>query len=130
MNYLRHVVRERAQRRDGKVSSDDPRKTTAISTGNVVLVAASTPLFEVVKQAATQATRADVRHVPLAKINTAAATLRPYAIVVEPDTYEFAGGDLDALARDVGAVLVTCTPSISPRVLRATLEDALARARR
>lgn len=111
--------------------SSDAKKTTAITRGNIVLVVASSDeLWETAKRAARAASFSDVTRAPIAKANTTAATLRPFALVVEDHLSEFAAGEMDALARDVGAVLIVCAASVSQKLLQASLEDAANRAKR
>jgi hypothetical protein len=96
-------------------------------TNAVVLVAADGELVETVRQAALYASGAQTIEALLDNLATVVAEMRPYAIVVPRDVYDFGGSDLDALARDVDAGLVVVSHSVQLELLVTSLSDAASR---
>lgn len=84
-------------------------------------------LQQLANQAAASASGARVIRAEMADAATVCAELRPYAILVTKDVYEFGGSEFDALARDIDAGLVVVPEQIAAPVLSAALLDEAAR---
>ncbi|NUO52045.1 MAG: hypothetical protein HOV80_24605 [Polyangiaceae bacterium] len=108
------------------LGSREPTRLTT-QTNAVVLVGAYGELVETVRQAALYASGARTIETQLDNLATVAAELRPYAIVVPRDLYDFGGSDLDALARDIDAGLVVVSDSVQLELLVTSLGDAASR---
>ncbi len=83
--------------------------------------------METVRQAALYSSGAQLVETSIGELSTVATELRPYAILVPRDVYDFGGGDLAALARDVDAGLVVVSDAVQIEVLIASLRDEAAR---
>jgi hypothetical protein len=107
------------------VQSRFPTRITALSNA-VVLVGGNGELAFTAQNAALSASGAHVVRAELASSATVCAEVRPYAIIVPNDVYDFGGAEFDALARDVDAGLLVVPSSIQLGVLAAMLsEEAL-----
>lgn len=107
------------------VQSRFPTRITALSNV-VVLVGGNGELTFTAQNAALSVSGAYVVRAELATSATVCAEVRPYAIVVSNDVYDFGGAEFDALARDVDAGLLVVPSTIQLGVLAAMLsEEAL-----
>ncbi len=93
----------------------------------MILVGADGQLVETVRQATLFASGGRLVQATLKDLATSAAELRPYAIVVPREVYDFGGGELDALAKDVGAGLLVVAHTIQVELLITSLGDEAAR---
>lgn len=84
-------------------------------------------LHQLANQAATSASGARVVRADVSEAATVCAEIRPYAILVAQEVYEFGGSEFDALARDIDAGLVVVPEHIAAPVLSAALLDEAAR---
>lgn len=92
----------------------------------VVLIGGTGRLEQLANQAAISASGARVIRAEVSDAATVCAELRPYAILVAKDVYEFGGSEFDALARDVDAGLLVVPEQIAAPVLSAALlEEAV-----
>jgi len=91
----------------------------------VVLVGGSEDLLHTCQKAAALAAAARVEPCTIRNAATKVATWRPFAIVVPEAIYDFDASEFKALARDVGAVLVTVDSSLPDERARAALIPAL-----
>ena len=107
------------------VQSRFPTRITALSNA-VVLVGGNVELTFTSQNAALSASGAQIVRAELASSATVCAEVRPYAIIVSKDVYEFGGAEFDALARDIDAGLLVVPSTIQLGVLAAMLsEEAL-----
>ena len=104
------------------VQSRFPTRITALSNA-VVLVGGNGELAFTAQNAALSASGAHVVRAELASSATVCAEVRPYAIVVLNDVYEFGGAEFDALARDVDAGLLVVPSTVQLGVLAAMLSE-------
>lgn len=83
-------------------------RETAIPKNDAVVVVVGGPseLVEATRQAASIVAAARVETAELSSAATQCATHRPFAIVMTEDVFSFDSGEFEALARDVGAVLI------------------------
>jgi len=93
----------------------------------VVVVSGSSALHERAASAAQAATGAQTVAATIASAATICAELRPYAIVVPREVYEFGGAEFEALARDVEAGLLAVPEGIQVGLLTALLSEEGAR---
>jgi hypothetical protein len=96
-------------------------------SNTVVFVGAAGPLYERVRHAAQRASGAVVTQSALLPLASLVTEIRPYAIVIPTELYEFCGDELDALARDVRAGVVVVSDTTQPAGLLASLVDAASR---
>jgi hypothetical protein len=102
-----------------------PTRITALANA-VVLVGGTEELVFTAQNAALSASGAHVLRAEVASSATVCAEVRPYAIILPNDVYEFGGAEFDALARDLDAGLVVVPSTIQLGVLAAMLaEEAL-----
>lgn len=102
-----------------------PTRITGLSNA-VVLIGGNGELTFTAQNAALSASGAHVMRAELASSATVCAEVRPYAIIVANDVYDFGGAEFDALARDVDAGLVVVPSTVQLGVLAALLsEEAL-----
>lgn len=107
------------------VQSRFPTRITALSNA-VVLVGGNGGLAFTAQNAALSASGAHVVRAELASSATVCAEVRPYAIIVPNDVYDFGGAEFDALARDIDAGLLVVPSTVQLGVLAAMLsEEAL-----
>lgn len=104
------------------VQSRFPTRITALSNA-VVLVGGNGELAFTSQNAALSASGAHVVRAELASSATVCAEVRPYAIIVPNDVYDFGGAEFDALARDVDAGLLVVPSTIQLGVLAAMLSE-------
>jgi hypothetical protein len=102
------------------------RAPTRVSdiTNTVLLVGGSDRLAVWCDDAAAAASGAMIERCDMKTAATAATQIRPFAIVIPEDLYEFDTTELDALARDVQASLVVVSESIEREELMALLLEA------
>ena len=93
----------------------------------VVLVGGPEPLATRTRAAAASASAAHVHATGVASLATVCAEMRPYAIIIPNDLYEFGGPEFDALARDLNAGLVVVPTGVQQAVLVALLSEEAAR---
>jgi hypothetical protein len=91
----------------------------------VVLVAGSEDLLASCQKCAALAAAARVESCSLDQAATQVATWRPFALLVPEELYEFDPREFRALARDVGATLVTVPDPLPEERARAALVPAL-----
>lgn len=92
----------------------------------VVLVATSPALTVTAKQAVLEASGGQAIGADLTSVATVAAELRPYAIIIPRDVYEFGASEFDALARDLDTGLIVVPDGVRLAVLAAMLgEEAI-----
>ncbi len=96
-------------------------------TNVVVLVGGPEPLATRARAAAVAASAAHLYETGVASLATVCAEVRPYAIIIPNDLYEFGGDEFDALARDVNAGLVVVPAGVQQGVLSALLSEEAAR---
>jgi hypothetical protein len=72
----------------------------------VLFVGESKALLRVVRDSVRKLGRADVVTCAVRNVQTRAAELRPFAIVIHEEMYAFDSAEFDALARDVRAALI------------------------
>lgn len=107
------------------IQSRFPTRITAVSNA-VVLIGGNGELTFTSQNAALSASGAYVVRAEIAASATVCAEVRPYAIIVPNDVYDFGGAEFDALARDIGAGLVVVPSTVQLGVLAALLsEEAL-----
>jgi hypothetical protein len=75
----------------------------------VLVVGSSRPLIQAVQQSVGKLRGADVVTCELRDVQTRAAQLRPFAMVIAEHLYAFDPLEFDALARDVRAELIVVT---------------------
>lgn len=92
-----------------------------------MVVGALGKLVETCGRAAMNASAARALSTDVKGAATLVAELRPYAIVIPEEVYDFGGAEFDALARDVGAGLVVVPPAIQEGLLVALLMEEAAR---
>lgn len=92
-----------------------------------MLVGGSSPLVERAATAATSSSGAHLLQTDVATSATLCAEVRPYAIIIPDDVYDFGGAEFDALARDLDAGLVVVPASVQLGVLAAMLAEEAAR---
>jgi hypothetical protein len=105
------------------------RFPTVVATLSNVVVAVGVggALIATAKHAALRASGASVVRADVQSAATVVAELRPYAILVPKDLYEFGGTEFDALARDVDAQLLVVADTIQLPVLSTLLSEAAVR---
>lgn len=103
-----------------------PTRLTAQSNC-IVMVGGAGLLLETVKYAALTASGAQAIPTEVTSAASVVTEMRPYAIVVPEDVYEFGGAEFDALARDVDAGLVVVPRTVALAVLTAMLGEEAAR---
>ena len=102
--------------------------TRLVSQSNcVVLVGGAGLLKETVQYATLSASGAQAVPAEVASAASVAAEMRPYAIIVPEDVYQFGGQEFDALARDVDAGLVVVPRNVPLAVLTAMLGEEASR---
>ena len=108
------------------VDSRNPTLVTELSNC-VVLIGGEPQLVASVTDAALSASGAHTIRAELASAATICAQVRPYAIVIPDDLYDFGGAEFDALAKDVGAGLVIVPSAVRTPVLSAMIAEEAAR---
>jgi hypothetical protein len=104
--------------------TDSSRSTRVSFLSNaVVLVAASPGLAMTTKAAALEVSGGSVVPADISSVATVAAEIRPYAIVIPRDVYEFGASEFDALARDLDTGMVVVPDGVRLAVLAATLGE-------
>lgn len=93
-------------------------------TNTVLLVGGSDRLAVWCDDAAAAASGAMLERCEVKTAASAATQIRPFAIIIPEDLYEFDSGEFDALARDVQASLVVVSENIARETLMALLLDA------
>ena len=106
------------------------RTTVPDAVATVVVVGGPDELVAAVTSAAGLAAGARVVSADLASAATLVATHRPFAIVMSDDIYAFDSDEFEALARDVGALLLRVDPAADRLRLERTLMPKLGRAHR
>lgn len=104
------------------IGSRFPTRHAEVSN-TVVLIGTSGVLAYTSEQAAMEASGAQLLRAGVSEAATVCAEVRPYAIVIGADIYEFGGREFDLLARDIGAGLVVAPAKIDPSVLTAVLQE-------
>ena len=97
---------------------------------SILLVGPSPELVEAAQRAAYNVPASDVVRCEVKESATRIAELRPFAIVMSHDLYEFDAAEFDALARDVRGRLITVDPGATVERLERRLRPQLLEAYR
>ena len=104
------------------------RSTKATSLSNaVVLVSTSPALTFTASQAVLEVSGGQAVAADLSSVATVAAELRPYALIIPRDVYEFGAPEFDALAKDLDTGLIIVPDGVQLAVLSALLSEEAVR---